>query len=117
MNTMTSKTKQVIYGLFAILGLATTWYYNIQFMLANEGFSAVKFITDNYVNAASASISNDITVVAFCFFFWSYFEAKRLNIRYWWLYCLFTFLIALAVMLPLFMLARERRLQHTTAPQ
>jgi len=109
MNT-DSKTLQVIYGLCAIAGVGFTMYFNILFIIEHGGFSALTFITDNYVNYASASISNDILVVVAVFFVWSFFEARRLSMSYWWLYVVLTFGIAIAFAFPLFLLNRERRL-------
>lgn len=109
-SALTSKTRQYIYAAIAILGVFATWYFNIQFMLQGENLSLGKFIADNYVNFASASISNDIGVVALTFLFWSFFEARKLKMRNWWLYVVLTFVVAMAFAFPLFMLMRERKL-------
>lgn len=117
-SSMTSKTRQIVFGITALVGIAVTWYYNIQFMEAYGGFSVIQYVADNYVNAASASISNDILVVVFTFLFWSFFEARRLGMRRWWVYVVLTFAIAIAFAFPLFMLMRERRIsamQSSTA--
>lgn len=107
---MTSRTRQTVFGLAALVGIVVTWYYNIQFMEAYGGFSLIQYVADNYVNAASASISNDILVVVFTFLFWSFYEARRLGMRHWWVYVVLTFAVAIAFAFPLFMLMRERRL-------
>jgi len=107
---MTSKHKQIVFGIIAVIGLCATWYYNIQIMTSPEGFSVGKFIADNYVNAASASISNDLTVVTLLFVFWSFLESRRLAMKHWWLYIVLTFTVAIAFAFPLFMLFRERHL-------
>ena len=105
---MSSIMKQVVYGLTALIGLCVTWYFNLQAMQADPDFSLLSFVTDNYVNPSSASIMNDIAVVCAVFLFWSFFEAKRLNMRFWWTYIPLTFLVALAVAFPVFLLMRER---------
>jgi hypothetical protein len=107
---MTSRSRQGVYAILAVAAIFVTWYYNIQFMQQYEGFSGLQFITDNYVNPASASIANDITIVLLTFLFWSFFEARKLGMRHWWLYAVLSFCIAIAFTLPLFMLMRERRL-------
>ena len=107
---MTSIQKQYVYGLTAAVGVCVTWYYNILFMQHYGGFSVSTYVLDNYVNAASASISNDLMVVVFTFLFWSFLEARRLAMRNWWLYVVLTFSIAIAFAFPLFMLMRERAL-------
>ena len=96
---------QIFYGLLAIIGLFVTWYFNLQ---PRE----TGFIADLYTTTASASITNDLGVVVTAFLVWSFVETGRLKMSYWWwATCfIFTFLIAAATMLPLFLLTRERRL-------
>jgi len=109
MNTA-SKKLQVLYGVCAVAGVVFTMYFNMQFMLEHGGFPIITFIADNYANYASASISNDILVVTVVFLIWSFIEARRLSMPYWWVYAVLTFSIALAFSLPLFLLIRERRI-------
>ena len=96
---------QVLYFLLAVTGLIVTWYFNLQ---PRE----VSFFADLYSTTASASISNDLFVVVAAFLVWSFVETSRLKISYgWWGACfVFTFMIAAAMTVPLFLLLRERRL-------
>jgi hypothetical protein len=106
----TSKSNEVFYLVCSVAGLIFTWYFNIQFVIEHGGFSLVTFITENFVNNGSASIASDFIVVALVFLVWSFKEAKRLELRKWWLFFLVTFTVALAFTMPLFMLVRERRI-------
>lgn len=101
---------QIGYAVLAILGVLVTWYWNSQFMGGHGGFPLFAFVADNYVNAASASISNDLLIAAASFAVWSFVEARRLGMRHWWAYIVLTFGVAIACALPLFLLMRERRL-------
>ena len=107
---MTSTHRQIFYGSLAIIGTIATWYFNIQFMNETGGFTMTDFINANYVNAASASISNDIIVAAIAFTFWSFFEARRLQMKHWWVYAVLTNAVAFAFAYPLFLLMRERKI-------
>jgi hypothetical protein len=107
---MSSTQKQILFGLLSIAGLIGTWYFNIQFMHEGGPSSAVKFIRDVYANNASSSIGNDVTIAAIAFLVWSYFEAKRLAMKLWWLFIPLTICIALACAFPLFLMLRERKL-------
>lgn len=109
-NSMRLTPLQVFYAATAVIGLMLTWYWNIQFMHDHGGFGLVVFITQNYVNAASASISNDLLVAFVSFSVWSFFETRRLRMRHWWVYFTLALLVALAFAFPLFLLMRERRL-------
>ena len=107
---MPSTGLQWTYLSLALFGLVGTWYFNIQFMNEHGGvFKVVDFVKGGYANNASTSLSNDIIVVGHAFFAWSFFEAKRLEIRGWWIYVALTFVIALAVMFPLFLMVRDQK--------
>jgi len=124
---LTTQAKQGLYALLSVIGVIATWYCNLHFIAEHGGFSLTQYLYDNYysegrINMASASISNDIIVVAMVFMFWSYQEAKTLNMKNWWLYVVLTFGVAIAFSYPLFLLMRERRLEalrsnHTSAKQ
>lgn len=109
---MTSKSKQIVYAVLAIIGVCVTWYFNLQAGALDPDFSLATFISDNYVNPSSASIMNDIAVVCVVFFFWSFFEARNLGIKHWWVYVPLTLLIAIAFAFPLFLIMRERAIQR-----
>lgn len=51
-------------------------------------------------------------MAALAFLFWSYHESKRIAMRFWWIYAVLTFMIALAFAFPLYLFMRER---HMTA--
>lgn len=103
---------QIVYACLAVTGLIATWYFNLQFIDYYGDFELAQFISDNYVNAASASIANDIIVAALAFNVWCFFEARRLGMRFWWVYIALAMGIALAFAYPLFLFMRERKLSQ-----
>ena len=103
---------EYVYGLIAIIGVIATWSFNILFMQEHGGFSLGLYLSENYVNYASGSISNDIIVVVVAFFIWSFNEAKKLGMKHWWVYVPLTFVVAIAFAMPLFLMMRERRLRQ-----
>ena len=106
---MSSKTRQTLFLILALLGLASTWYHNLQFM-ADNGTSLLAFIQALEVNHATQSIARDISVVFLAFALWVPFEARRTGVRHWWAFIVFGAAIALAFTFPLFLYFRERRL-------
>ncbi len=110
-----SSSKQVFYAVMALVGVCATWYFNLQAMELDPNFSFASFIRDNYVNPSSASIMNDIAVILVVFFFWSYFEARRLGMKHWWVYVPLSIGIALAFAFPLFLLMRERAMANRSS--
>ena len=109
---MTSLHRQIVFALLSLAGLIATWYFNLQFAREPGASGALRFIRDSYANNASSSISNDVSIAALTFLVWSYFEAKRLTMKWWWLFIPFTIGIALACAFPFFLLLRERKLAH-----
>ena len=105
-------SKQVFYAVMAVVGVCVTWYFNLQAMDLDPNFSYASFIRDNYVNPSSASLTNDIAVILVVFFFWSFFEARRLGMKHWWVYVPLSIVIALAFAYPLFLFMRERAMAH-----
>jgi len=111
MQNQTSKL-EFFYGLLAFVGVIVTWTYNLLFIEQHGGFSLTLYLSENYANYASGSISNDILVVVIAFFVWSFLEAKKLGMKHWWVFVPLTFGVAIAFAMPLFLMLRERRLRH-----
>lgn len=107
---MNNKQRQYAFMALALIGLCSTWLFNIQFIQEHQGFSAELFVAMAYTNSASSSISNDVIVAALSFLLWSWFESKRLGMRHWWLWPVLTLGLALAFALPLFLALRERKM-------
>lgn len=105
-------TRQGMYAVLAAAGLLATWYFNLRFMAESGGsFSVVEFVRAGYANSASSSLSNDLLIGTLTFLVWSFAEARRLAMRHWWIFPVLTFGVAFACAFPLFLFARERRLQ------
>ncbi|MCM1982419.1 DUF2834 domain-containing protein [Lyngbya confervoides] len=109
---MTNRDKFIclIYGLIALLALPATWVNNIAFMTQPDHASFSDFFRAAYVNAAAASLTNDLFLVAFAACIFMAVEGRRLAIRFVWLYIALSALIAISVTFPLFLLARHIRL-------
>lgn len=104
--------RQMVYLALAGIGAAATWYFNLRFMEESGGaFDAAEFLRGGYANSAASSLTNDLLVALAAFLVWSFAEARRLGMRHWWVYPALTFGIAFAFAFPLFLFARERRLQ------
>ena len=107
---MRSKTLCWIYGLIAFGALIATWSQNIRFFSEDGNGGLGGFIDGMYENAAAASISNDLLFMLLAAFVLMFVEGRRHGIRHLWIYFAGSFLIAVSVMFPLFLLARERKL-------
>lgn len=91
--------------------MIATWSQNIRF-LGEEGNGGLGgFIDGMYANAAAASISNDLAFMLLAALVLMAVEGRRVGVRHMWVYYAGSLLIAVSVMFPLFLLARERRLE------
>jgi hypothetical protein len=66
-----------------------------------------------FANRISTIFALDLLFGVLVFFFWTYFETKRLGMKRLWAYWLATLLFGLAGTFPLFLWVREKYLQKS----
>ena len=98
------------YLFIALAALVGTWSQNLMFMAEPGHDSALAFIEACFANRAATSITIDLLLLGVSAFVFMGVETKRLDIRFYWLYVGASFLIAISVVFPLFMIARQRRI-------
>lgn len=100
------------YSILALIALVATWGQNVAYFGAvGDTLGAfARFIEDTRANPASRSITVDIGLFLLAASAFMVIEARRLGVRFVWLYLAAGFLIAISVAFPLFMIAREFRL-------
>jgi hypothetical protein len=72
--------------------------------------ATLRFWPDTFATPASTSITLDIGLFTLAASVFLVLEARRLGLRFAWLYVVLGVLIAISVTFPLFLIARERRL-------
>lgn len=96
----------LVYLLLAIAGLVWTWTFNILAIT-----QAVDFIGDLLSSGpAVSSITADLMVVAVAGAIFVIVEARRIGMRFGWLYVLVSCVTAFAFAFPLFLAMRQRLL-------
>lgn len=105
---------ELAFLLLSIIGIGATWYYNTLFYLQVDDTSISNFIALTTTTLPAKSINADISVVAITFLVWMIYEARKLKMKFWWLFIPLTFLIAIAFTFPLFLFFRERRIRRIT---
>lgn len=105
-----------VYGAIALAALVATWSQNVAYAGNRAGF-LVNFLKDTKVTAASRSITADILMFALAATILMVIEARKYNVRFVWAYILGSALIAVSVMFPLFLIARELRLGASESPR
>lgn len=106
--TATRKNLCIVYGVVALIALVGTWWNNILYF--QDGGSLVDFFKQGYLNHATSSLTNDLILLLVSAFILMVVEARRLGIKYVWVYLVLSMVIAVSVMFPLFLIARERAL-------
>jgi hypothetical protein len=98
------------YGLIALLAFVTTWGNAWAYVGLGVVGSNVAFWQDTLVNPASRFLTLDVFFLGLAVFVWMVLEARRLGMRFVWLYLLFGMLVAISVTVPIFLINRERAL-------
>ena len=102
----------------AVAGAILPWLANLDFIRASGGpFDLSLFIAQANANPAAQSLSRDLLIGATAFTIWMVVEARRLQIKYFWVALLASFGLAFACGAPLFLFLRERRLQELSKGQ
>jgi hypothetical protein len=108
-----SSIRRWIYLLLALAGAILPWQANLEFMQTHPGgFDLLAFIQDAAINPAARSLSRDLLIAASAFTIWIVVEAKRLQVRGWWICLLACVSVSFACGGPLFLYLRERRLSE-----
>ena len=99
-------------------GAILPWLANLDFIRASGGaFDLAFFIAQANANPAAQSLSRDLLIGATAFTIWMVVEARRLQIKYFWIALLASFGLAFACGAPLFLFLRERRLLELSKGQ
>lgn len=110
---MSRKVLCGVYAAIAIVALVATWSQNI--IHFGNGGSLLEFFEDLKVNPASRSIMGDIALFFLAAAILMVVEARKHGVKYVWAYILGGFVIAISVTFPLFLIARELRLEKSDA--
>ena len=106
---------QVVYLTLALLGIAGTGYFNFQFFGAGETPGIGDFVAGGFANPAASSLTLDVLIAFLAFLVWLPTEARRLEMRGWWIYLVLGLTVAFAFAFPLFLFMRDRRLSEIDA--
>lgn len=115
--TTTRKTLRLLYLLIAVLALIGTWGHNIEYLSLGLLGANKTFWQETLVNPASRSITIDLFFLVLAAAVWMLLEARRLGMRFVWLYLLFGVLVAISVTFPLFLIHRENALAQRDSAQ
>jgi len=97
----------VFYGLIALTALVMTWSQNLLYFQGPNPTGFGQYLLDLKVNGAARSFTVDIGLFLLAATGLMAVEARKVGMKFVWLYVIFGFLIAISVTFPLFLIARE----------
>jgi hypothetical protein len=101
-----------MYAIIALVALVATWSNNIAFMLQPGNTTIQSWYEAVYANYAAASFTNDLFMLALAGCMFIVVEGRRLQMRFVYVYILLSGPIAISVMFPLFLIARQITIAH-----
>lgn len=96
-----------VYLSVAAIGLIGTAWFNIRSVIEPQEQT---FLAAWFANPSVSSLSWDLLATASAASIFIILEGRRLGIRWYWAYVLFSFITAVAFTFPLFLAVRERHL-------
>ncbi len=114
-----SRTRQllcVFYGLIALTALIMTWSQNLLYFTGPSPAGFGQYVLDLKASGSARSFTVDIGLFLLAATCLMVVEARKLGVRFVWLYVILGFLVAISVTFPLFLIAREIRLTISPLP-
>jgi hypothetical protein len=108
---------KALYLFAALLGAVVPWYFNVQALgEIGPAFTPQAFFMVGFEGSAMlGSVAADFWIGSSVALVWMITEARRLKMKHWWLFVIWTFAVAWASALPLFLFFRERELERSGA--
>lgn len=98
--------KRWVYLVLAGIGLVFPYYFLLSFLVEN-GLNLELLLAQLFANDISTFFAVDLIITAVAFWVFLYWEARRMEMRHWWVYVVFTLFIGPSFAFPLFLYARE----------
>lgn len=113
--TRTRQLLCVFYGLVALTALIMTWSQNLLYFTGANPAGMGQYLQDLKVNGAARSFTVDLGLFLAAAVLLMVVEARRLGVRFVWVYVVLSFAVAISVTFPAFLIAREMRLAKIDA--
>lgn len=108
---------KAFYLVAAVLGAVIPWRFNIlALQQLGSAFTPKAFFMVGFEGSAMlGSVAADFWIGSTVALVWMIVEGRRLGMKHWWGFVIWTIVIAWASALPLFLLFRERHLEREGA--
>jgi hypothetical protein len=111
--TSTDKALCAVYGILGVIGLVGTQVVLFGGYMSSDDGSLVDQMV---ANGAATFMLIDLLAVALIALVFMVAEGRRIGMRFLWVYVLLTFLVAISVALPLFLIVRQVHLAGERQP-
>lgn len=115
--TTSDKILCAAYGVLGLAALVGTQIALVRHFSSYKGNDVVGFLENSVINPAAAFGVIDLLAVAFVALIFIVVEGRRLGMRFLWVYVALTFLVAISVAFPAFLIARQLRLAEQRQPE
>ncbi|SNY93868.1 Protein of unknown function [Cohaesibacter sp. ES.047] len=97
----------IFYLFMCVVGTIVPWLGFVAFLF-EEGVDLPLFVTSTIANPVAAGFTADLLISILVFWVWAVVDARREDVRNWWLIIPSTFCVGLSLALPLYLFLRER---------
>lgn len=97
-----------LYFVLAVIGLACTWYFNVQYFADGGSVAPAAFFSSALANPLTTAITIDVYWAALVFSIWVVMERRHAAAPSPWLYIALCFGLGLAFALPLYLGRRQQ---------
>jgi len=105
----------VVYGAIAVAALIATWSQTLAYSDMAAG-SLLAFWNDAKTTPASRSLTSDLLLFGLAAVILMVTEARKHGVKFVWLYVAAAYVIAISAAFPLFLIARELRINRSDEP-
>jgi hypothetical protein len=105
--TSTDKALCAVYAALGLAALVGTQIALVRHMTQDEGNGFADALSNTVVNEAATFTVIDLLAVATVALVFMIVEGRRLGMRHLWVYVVVTFVVAISVALPAFLIARQ----------
>ena len=106
------KTKQIIYLILCVAGTVLPYSQLIPFF-QEHGLDSSLFVQQLFANGVSGFFGLDVIVSSLALWVFVYSEGTRLKMGHLWVYIAANLLVGVSLGLPLFLLIRQSRIDHS----
>ena len=105
----------VVYGAIAVAALIATWSQTLAYSDKGAG-SLLAYWNDARALPASRALTSDLMLLGLAVVIFMVVEARKLGIKFVWLYVAASYIVGISAAVPVFLIVREVRIGKSDEP-